>query len=144
MIYQKFVIFISHKRSRVWKRYVTRLCIIISSACVIFLVNLDDFFILVCTSFHSKLISIAYVAISKRPQVLFSFPLLSQFFSRIISFSFPPSRLKGLIRAHNILHDAFVQSVWFLPMLDMPKLQFSLPQMRLAIECQTFRENQWI
>ena len=44
MIYQKFVIFISHKRSRVWTRYFTRLCISISSTCVIFLVNLDNFF----------------------------------------------------------------------------------------------------
>ena len=32
----KFVVFISHKRSRVWKRYFTRLCIIISSTCVFF------------------------------------------------------------------------------------------------------------
>ena len=38
------MIFISHKRSRVWTRYFTKLCIIISPACVIFLVNLDDFF----------------------------------------------------------------------------------------------------
>ena len=31
----------------VWTRYFTRLCIIISSICVIFLVNLDDFFSIV-------------------------------------------------------------------------------------------------
>ena len=65
MICQKFVIFISHKRSRVWTRYFTRSCVIISSACVIFLVNLDDFFIVVCTGFHSRLVSIAYVAIQE-------------------------------------------------------------------------------
>jgi hypothetical protein len=48
----KFVVFISHKRSRVWTRYFTRLCIIISSTYVIFLVNLDDFFTVICTGFH--------------------------------------------------------------------------------------------
>ena len=50
----KFVIFISYKRSRVWRRYFTKLRIIISSTCVIFLVNLDDFFIMVCTGFHEN------------------------------------------------------------------------------------------
>ena len=50
----KFVIFISHKRSRVWTRYFTRLCVIISSTCVIFFVNLDDFFIVICTSFYQN------------------------------------------------------------------------------------------
>ena len=35
-ISQKFIIFISHRRSRVWTRYFIRLCIIISSTCVIF------------------------------------------------------------------------------------------------------------
>ena len=50
----KFVIFISHKQSRVWTRYFTRLCIIISSTCVIFLVNLDDFFAVVYTGFHES------------------------------------------------------------------------------------------
>ena len=44
-------------------QYFTRSCVIISFACVIFLVNLDDFFIVVCTGFHSSLVSIAYVAI---------------------------------------------------------------------------------
>ena len=39
----KFVIFISHKLSRVLTRYFTRLYIIISSTCVIFWVNLDVF-----------------------------------------------------------------------------------------------------
>ena len=34
------------------QRYFTRLCIIISSTCVICLVNLDDFFTEVCTGFH--------------------------------------------------------------------------------------------
>ena len=34
--FKKFVIFISHKRSRVWIRYFIRLCIIISSTYVIF------------------------------------------------------------------------------------------------------------
>ena len=48
----KSCIFISHKRSRFWTRYFTRLCIIISSICVIFLVNLDDFFAVICTGFH--------------------------------------------------------------------------------------------
>ena len=48
----KFVIFISHKRNRVWTSYFTRLCIIISSTCVLFLVNLDDFFVVVCTCFY--------------------------------------------------------------------------------------------
>jgi hypothetical protein len=45
------VFFISHKRIRVWIRYFTRLCTIISSTCVIFFC-LDDFFAMVCTSFH--------------------------------------------------------------------------------------------
>ena len=45
-------IFISHKRSRVWTRYFTKLCIIVSSTCVLFLVNLDDLFAVVCTVFH--------------------------------------------------------------------------------------------
>jgi hypothetical protein len=40
----KFVIFISHKWIWFWKRYFTRLCIIISSTCVIFLLNLGNFF----------------------------------------------------------------------------------------------------
>ena len=48
----KFVIFISHKQSRVLTRYFTRLCTIILSTRVIFLVNLDDFFAVVCTDFH--------------------------------------------------------------------------------------------
>ena len=48
----KFIIFISHKRSRVSTRYFTRLCIIILSICVIFLVNLDDFFAVIYMSFH--------------------------------------------------------------------------------------------
>ena len=48
----KFVIFISHKRSRVWTIYFIKLCIIISSTCVIFFVNLDEFFAIVCTDFH--------------------------------------------------------------------------------------------
>ena len=48
----KFVIFISQKRSRVWIGYFTRLCIIISSTYVIFFVNLDDIFVVVCTGFH--------------------------------------------------------------------------------------------
>ena len=38
--------------SRVWIRYFTILYSIISSICVIFLVNLDDFFAVVCTNFH--------------------------------------------------------------------------------------------
>ena len=37
------------KISEVWTKYFTKLCIIISSICVIFLVNLDDFF---CHSLH--------------------------------------------------------------------------------------------
>jgi len=38
---------------------------------VIFLVNLDDFFILVCTGFHSRLVSIAYVVF--KDKVLYGF-----------------------------------------------------------------------
>ena len=59
----KFVIFISHKRSRVWTRYFTRLYIIISSTCVIFWVNLDDFFTIVCTGFHEVMVCTRYVPI---------------------------------------------------------------------------------
>ena len=44
--------YISHKWSWVWTRYFARLCIIISSTCVIFLVNLDDFFAVVYTGFY--------------------------------------------------------------------------------------------
>ena len=44
--------FISHKQSWFWTRYFARLCIIMSSTCVIFLVNLDEFFIVACTDFH--------------------------------------------------------------------------------------------
>ena len=50
----KFVILISHKRSWVWTWYFARLCIIISSTYVIFFVNLDDFFAVVCMNFHEK------------------------------------------------------------------------------------------
>ena len=56
-----FVIFISHRWSRVWTRYFTRLCIIISSRCVIFFVNLDDFFTVVCTGFHEVMVCTRYV-----------------------------------------------------------------------------------
>ena len=61
MICQKFVIFISHKQSGVWTRYFTRLYIIISSKCVIFLINLDDFFTVVCTGFHEVVVCTRYV-----------------------------------------------------------------------------------
>ena len=61
MICQKFVIFISHRRSWVWTRYFISLCIIISSTCVIFLVNLDDFFAVVCTGFHEVVVWTRYV-----------------------------------------------------------------------------------
>jgi hypothetical protein len=54
MMIHNLVIFISHKRSRVWTRYFTRLCIIISSTYVIFLLNLYDFFAVVCTDFHEE------------------------------------------------------------------------------------------
>jgi hypothetical protein len=54
MMIHNLVIFISHKRSRVWTRYFTRLCIIISSTYVIFLLNLYDFFAMVCTDFHEE------------------------------------------------------------------------------------------
>ena len=54
MICQKFVIFISHKRSRVQTRYFTKLCIIISCTCIIFLVNLNKFFAVICVSFHER------------------------------------------------------------------------------------------
>ena len=37
-----------------WTRYFTRLCIIILSTCVIFLINLDDFFIIICMSFYKN------------------------------------------------------------------------------------------
>ena len=42
-------------------RYFTRLCTIILSTCVIFLVNLDDIFAMVCTSFHEILVCTRYV-----------------------------------------------------------------------------------
>ena len=45
----KIVIFVSHKRSRVWTRYFTRLCIITSSTCMIFL---DEFSRLFCRGLH--------------------------------------------------------------------------------------------
>ena len=57
----KFVILISHKQSRVWTKYFTRLYIIISSTCVIFSVNLDDFFAVVCTGFHEVMVCTRYV-----------------------------------------------------------------------------------
>ena len=57
----KFIIFISHKRSRVWKKYFIRLYIIISSICVIFFINLDDFFAVICTSFHEVVVCTRYV-----------------------------------------------------------------------------------
>ena len=56
-----FVIFISQKRSRVWTRYFTKLCIIISSTCVIFLINLHNFFVIVCTGFHEIVVCTRYV-----------------------------------------------------------------------------------
>ena len=43
-IIKKSSIFISHKRSRVWTKYFTRLCIIISSTCVIFFNEFRRFF----------------------------------------------------------------------------------------------------
>ena len=57
----KFLLFISHKRSRVWTRYFTRLCIIISSRCMIFFVNLDDFFAVIYTSFHEIVVYTRYI-----------------------------------------------------------------------------------
>ena len=50
-----------HKRSLVWTGYFTRLCIIVSSTFVIFFMNLDDFFVVVCTDFHKCLVSTRYV-----------------------------------------------------------------------------------
>ena len=41
-----------------------RLCIIISSTCVIFLVNLDNIFIVVYKSFHEVVVSTRYVPIN--------------------------------------------------------------------------------
>ena len=51
---RNLLFFISHKRSRVWTRYFTVLCIIISYTCVIFWVNLNDFFVVICTGFHES------------------------------------------------------------------------------------------
>ena len=47
----KIVIFISYKWSRVWAGYL-QACVIILSTCVIFFVNLDDFFAMIYTDFH--------------------------------------------------------------------------------------------
>ena len=38
-----------------------KLCIIISSICVIFLVNLDDYFVMVCTGFYEVVLYTRYV-----------------------------------------------------------------------------------
>ena len=77
----KFVIFISHKRSRVWTRYFTKLCIIISSTCVIFLMNLDDFFAVVCTGFHEgcgfhQICFVNLLHCISSPEIKIPFPLL--------------------------------------------------------------------
>ena len=58
---RNLLFFITHKRNRVWTRYFTRLCIIISSTCAIFLVNLDDFFAVVCTGFHEVVVCTRYI-----------------------------------------------------------------------------------
>ena len=62
----EFVIFISHKRSRVWTKYFTKLFIIISYIYVIFLVNLDNFFGMVCTDFHKIIVCARYVPTKKK------------------------------------------------------------------------------
>ena len=46
--------FYMSQKSWVWTRYFTRLCIIILSTCVIFLVNFDDFSVMVCMGFHER------------------------------------------------------------------------------------------
>ena len=51
-VVQDIVQDISHRRSRVWIKYCIRLCIIISSRCMIFFINLDDFFTLICMNFY--------------------------------------------------------------------------------------------
>ena len=62
------VIFISHKRSRVWTKYFARLCIIISSICVILLVNLDEFLLWFARVFTKIAVSTRYVPQLESPK----------------------------------------------------------------------------